>query len=402
MANPKKRVLFVDDDPLLLRVYELMLSDDADAWEVVTACDGERGLECIRRQPFDIVVSDMRMPGVSGTELMHEVRKIDPSTSRVILSGLQDQKEIAESLQATHQFVAKPFHPRELKATLEQLGRLKTLLADKALQSIAGHLNTLPSFPAVYLDVIVALSSEDASMDQIGEIISRDPALVAKLLQVANSAAFGLMKKVSSPTEAVQFLGFSTVRALTLSVHVFANFIGIRHARFSAERLCDHSMRTAQIARAIMQAEGATLAEIDHAYTAGMLHDVGKLVLAQNLPDQFQQALQLADQRRLPAFAAEREVFGTTHAAVGAYLLGLWGLPGDIVEGVAFHSEPPAGAFTAAGAVHIASALEHEAAGNSADAALINQAFLHSVQKAAALEPWRAYVAELPQAHAPS
>ncbi len=394
----KKRILFVDDDALLLRVYEMMLEDEPYAWDIVTANDAATALDLIKNSEFDIVVSDMRMPGMSGTELMKEVRNRHPRTSRVILSGMQDQKEIAESLQATHQFVPKPFHPRELKLTLEQICGLNVFMLDDRLQSLVGVLDNVPSFPSVYLEVMAALGSEDPSIEHVAEIIARDPALIAKILQVANSAAFGLMNKVSSPFEAVQFLGFSTIRSMTLSIHVFANFSSLKHRSFSVERLCDHSMHTGVIARSILQAEHAAPAAADDAYTGGMLHDMGKLMLAQNLPEDFDRALQLAEDKNIPLHDAEVEVFGATHAGVGAYLLGLWGLPASIVEAVAFHHTPEKSSVRAFGppaAVHVASAIEHEITGDGEAEIFINSDYLTAIGKGNQLPVWRADAEEL-------
>lgn len=393
----KKRILFVDDDPLMLRVYEMMLEDEAIAWEVVTTESSEAALQMVRGSTFDIVVSDMRMPGLSGTELMKEVRAHHPATSRVILSGLQDQKEIAETLQSTHQFVPKPFHPRELKVILEQICALNAFMLDQRLQALVGELDCVPSFPSVYLEVMEALNTDDPSIELIADIIAKDPALIAKILQVANSAAFGLMNKVSSPFEAVQFLGFSAIRSLALSIHVFATFSTLKHRSFSAERLCDHSMHTGVLARSLMHSEGAPRAAAEDAYTAGMLHDVGKLMLAQNLPQEFDRALSIAEQNKIDLHKAELEVFGATHAGVGAYLLGLWGLPPSIVEGVAFHHEPgrTMQTFGTATAVHVASAIEHQISGDDVTENTLQTAHLEKIGRADRLDQWRGDAEEL-------
>lgn len=393
--SARKRILFVDDDPLLLRVYEMMMADETDRWEVSTLNDASEALKLVTQSAFDVVVSDMRMPGMSGTELMRELQVRHPRTSRVILSGLRDQREIAESLQATHQFVPKPFHPIELKTALGQIARLNTFLLDDRLQTLVGRLEVLPSFPSLYLEVVEELSKEEPSVASVADIVSKDPALVAKILQVVNSAALGLIHRVSSPFEAVQFLGLSTIRSITLTVHVFSNCGKVRHESFSPDRLCDHSIRTGLLARKIMQLEGGDSAAAEDAYTSGMLHDIGKLMLADNLPDQFQEALELTQVRRIPLHEAEMQVFGATHAGCGAYVLGLWGLPSSIVEAVALHHMPAedhAGSFTPTTAVHVASALEQKLFPGLAcgEAAGIDEAHIASLKKIDRLKIWEA------------
>jgi len=113
----KKSILFVDDDPLLLEVYPFMLDEVADRWEVSSAEGGAKALELLASKKFDVVVSDMRMPKMNGIELMNEVRRLHPETSRIIISGLGDQEEIARSLETTHQFLSKPVRAKELVAS---------------------------------------------------------------------------------------------------------------------------------------------------------------------------------------------------------------------------------------------------------------------------------------------
>jgi HD-like signal output (HDOD) protein/ActR/RegA family two-component response regulator len=359
----KKRILFVEDDPLLVEVYVMMLSDSRDLWEVTTARDGPQALQLMEQTAFDVVVSDMKMPRMSGIELLREVKQRCPLSSRIILSGMSDQEEIARCLGATHQFLAKPFNVGDLKATLARVGGLDAYLNDKKLQALVGQLGSLPSFPSLYVEIMKELDSSTSSLESIAAIIAKDPGMTAKILQIVNSAAVGFSRQVSSPYDAVQLLGVGTVRSLVLSAHIFSCFDRTLSKGFSITRLWDHAMKTGAFARRIMQLEQVEPAAAEDAYTAGMLHDVGKLMLANSVPGQFQQALTLAAERKIPFPEAEFEVFGATHAGAAAYLLGLWGLPAPIVEAVAFHHEPRKSGMRALGplaAVHVANVLEQE------------------------------------------
>src|SRR5579883_2094942 len=358
----KKRILFVEDNALLRQVY-LMMMQGEEGWEAVGAADGSEALQLLEAEPFEVVVSDMRMPGMSGIELMGSVRQLHPRCSRVILSGLSDQAEIAKSLDSIHQFIAKPFELKTLKATLVRLGGLDAYLKDEKLQALVGQMRVLPSFPTVYHEIMIELGREDPSIERLAEIIDEDPSMTAKLLQIANSAAGGRAAKAGNLFEAVQFVGLSAVRSLALSAHIFRSFEHLKLKEFCIESLWTHTVRSGMIATVIMRAEHADPAEIEEAHIAGMLHDLGKLMLADSLPKSFQQSLQISIDRGIPSEQAELEVFGAHHGGVAAYLLSLWGLPVPIVEAVAFHHHPCKSdhpALSPLTAVHAADVIEHE------------------------------------------
>ena len=277
----KKRILFVEDEPLLLELYVMMLAGERDHWEITTAGDGQTALQLMEQTAFDVVVSDMNMPGMNGTELLTAIRTRYPTTSRIILSGLQDQQEVARCLGSTHQFLAKPFEVSALKATLARVGGLDSYLNDKKVQALVGRLGTLPSFPSLYIEIIQELDSGTSTIEGIAGIIAKDPGMTAKVLQIVNSVAIGLPRKVGSPAEAVQFIGIGTVRSLVLTAHIFSCFDRSRLKSFSMDRLWDHAFKTGTFARKIMLLERSDPAEAEAAYTAGMLHDSGKLMLAE-------------------------------------------------------------------------------------------------------------------------
>lgn len=399
----KKRILFVEDDPLLLQMYSTMLDDDREHWEVAAAAGARQALELINQAPFDVVVSDLIMPGLDGAQLMSEIRALSPRTSRIILSVLSDQERVADCLGTTHQFVAKPFDVKVLKATLARITGLDAYLNDVKLQQLIGQLGTLPSFPSLYVEVMKELRSPNPFIENVSVIVSKDPAMTAKMLQIVNSAAFALARKVGSPFEAVEFLGLGTVQSLVLSAHIFSRFERTNLPGFSVSRLWGHSVACGLLSRLILQIEQPGTMDADDAYTAGMLHDVGQLMLADNLPEQFQQALGLAAQRGISLHEAEQEVFGASHAGAAAYLLGLWGLPAPIVEAVAFHHAPGRSdtrEFGLLAAVHAADILEHELhdlskAESGKTRNQLDADYLASLGVADRVETWRAEAAKL-------
>jgi putative nucleotidyltransferase with HDIG domain len=310
------------------------------------------------------------------------------------MSGYADSEQIAQCLGATHQFIAKPFELSLLRSTITRVCSLDSCLLDERLKILVAQLRTLPSLPSLYFRIMEALASPDSSLDQVGEIIASDPSMTAKILQLVNSAFFGIARRISNPSEAVQFLGVGRVRSLVLSLHVFSCFDQANVKNFSIEKVWKHSMSTGLVAQKIARLQKLDRNGADEAYVAGMLHDIGKVMLAASLPDQYSKAVELSVEQQIPLCDAEREVFGVTHAQVGAYLLGLWGLPISIVEAVAFHHEPlDAGvkAFTPLSAVHIASALERELCDPQAHAAEkeINLEYVEDLALADRVEDWR-------------
>jgi len=231
-------------------------------------------------------------------------------------------------------------------------------------------------------------------MKRVGEIIRKDVGMTAKVLQLVNSAFFGLQRHVTDPSEAASFLGLDTLQTLVLSVHVFSEFGHARATGFCIETLWNHSMATGTLAKRISAAEGCEAKVCDHALLAGILHDAGKLVLAANLPEEYRRASTMARDAAVAQWEAEEQILGTTHAEAGAYLLGLWGLPDPIVEALAFHHCPNeclATTFTPLTAVHVANALEHEAdnAAEDRDASRLDTDYLARIGSAERLAAWR-------------
>lgn len=177
-------------------------------------------------------------------------------------------------------------------------------------------------------------------MDSVGQIISRDPAVSAKLLQLANSSLLGLQLQVSSIPEALMYLGMETTKSLVLLAHAFSHFEGKASPGMPVDALWKHSFKVGRRAQLIGESEQCSSDEAGTIFTAGLLHDFGKLLLAANLPSKVRESIVLAKEKGLPMWEAERQVFGTDHAEVGGCLLGIWGLPRSILESVALHHQP--------------------------------------------------------------
>jgi len=390
----RRRLLFVDDEPRVLEGIRRMLHSMREQWEISFAETGQEALDAAAAEPCDVIVSDMRMPGMDGSALLNEVRKQFPQTARIALSGQTKKEDILRAVGPVHQFLSKPCDAETLKSTISQALALRDLLADDRLRALLSQMDSLPVLPAVYEELLEELESPDASVKVVERIVSQDLGMSAKILQLVNSAFFGVRQHVSSPGQAVALLGLDTVKALVLSINVFSQFEDARVKGLSLEALWRHSMNAAGFAKTITRAESAERKTADHAFVAGLLHDVGKLVLAAKLPVEYAGALSLVKKDGPTLCEAERERFGATHAELGAYLLGLWGFSDPIVEALVFHHEPAkcsAREFGTLTAVHVANVLEHEASteGGVGAASLLDQTYIAELGMAERLPEWQ-------------
>jgi len=360
---PMKKLLFVDDEPRVLQGLQRQLHNMRHDWDMHFVESGAKALEYMAREPVEVIVSDMKMPGMDGAQLLGEVIKRHPHTIRLVLSGHADREAVLRLVGPAHQYLSKPCNADELRAAIARALALRDLLSNDQLKDLASRVHSLPSLPALHQQLTVELSKEEPSLERVAQIISRDIGMTTKILQLVNSAFFGLPEPVASPLEAVFFLGLATIRSLVLSLHVFSHFDAASIQGFSAEHLAQHSWRTGMAAKKIAEMEHCDPKVDDQCFLAGLLHDVGQLILASGLPERYEPVLRAARQSGRPVWEVEREVFGATHAELGAYLLGLWGLPNPVVEAVALHHRPADCAtrgFSPAIAVHVADVLVHD------------------------------------------
>jgi HD-like signal output (HDOD) protein len=360
----KKQILFVDDEPMVLQAMQRMLRDKRNEWEMSFAASGQEALDFLSRGTFDILISDMRMSGMNGAQLLNEVRNRFPGVIRIILSGQTDQGAAMKLVLPAHQFLSKPCDPETIKFTIERELHLNDLLTNDSIKHVIAGIDTLPSMPSLYTRVMEELTVPDPSIGRIAEVISMDVGMTAKLLQLVNSAFFGLPQHVSNLVQAVSLLGLDTIKTLVLSIHIFSQFDQEKLSMLNVTEVWKHSLMIGLFAKVIARAEHQSQVQVDDALTAGLLHDAGKLVLAANFPKEYADITTLADREGLTVGEAEGRVLnGTTHAEIGAYLMGLWGLPHSIVEAIAFHHRPHPDfmrSFNVVVAVYAANLLEHD------------------------------------------
>jgi len=358
----KKSILFVDDEPNILAGLKRMLRFLRHEMDVHFVESGEEALAFIATEHVDVIVSDMRMPGMDGATLLAIVQERYPHIIRFMLSGQSNKESILRTVGAVHQFLAKPISSEVLKEALTRACALQDLMQNAHVKSLISRVGTLPSLPATYNELQRRLQNLDCPLGDIADVIAQDLAMSAKVLQLVNSSFFGFYKRIDSPVRAVNLLGIDIVKALVLVVGIFNELKPVAETSFSMQNLLEHSLGVAELSRKIVQAETDVKEEADNAFLAGLVHDIGKLLLLSSVGQEYAEVIRLTKEQEVEFFQAEEQTLNADHAAAGGYLMGIWGLPGPVVEAVAFHhrlDHYPEPSFCLAVAVHVADFFYH-------------------------------------------
>ena len=361
-----KHLLFVDDDTMVLAGLRRGLHEMRQEWEMTFAPGGQAALEAMERSSFDAIITDMRMPSMDGAQLLERVKDRYPEVVRIVLSGQSEKEAVLRSITPAHQYLAKPCDIRELKLRLSQAFQTRDLVRNPSIAASIARLHSIPSLPAIYGELTAALRSETTSLGQIEQIIAKDVGMATKILQLANSAFIGAHGRVSSLQQAVSLIGVETVRTLTLSIHVFSRFQGNSALASHLSQLWDHSVCVASLGQRIAESETGSRTMAEECFAAGLLHDVGKVVLLAEKPKEYSEVEKLRETDSRSIEALETEVLGCSHAQLGAYLMSVWGLPTSLVDAVAYHHRPSEAIekqFSTLTAVHCADAVARAGGG---------------------------------------
>jgi putative nucleotidyltransferase with HDIG domain len=359
----KRRILFVGEIQPLWLDFRAHFSKNESGWVAEHARTGPEALAWILNSKFDAVFADVQLPDMSGVEFLDEIVKHRPKVLRIVLSDISETENTLKCVGKAHHHLVKPCDGEMLIRALNKALDQEAWLPSDTMQGLITQMHKVPSPPEMYFQIALETQSPNASIETVGNLIARDPAITAKVLQLANSAVFGLQLQVSSPVDAVNYVGLETTKALVLLAHTFASFEGAEMLGFSIESLWKHSLRVGHFARTIALTENGDPTMAEESFTAGLLHDLGKLLFAANMPQQFAEALAMAQGQRRSLWEVESQIFGATHAEVGACILSVWGLPGQIIDSVVSHHHPfrlLTRPFSPMTAVFAANIIEHE------------------------------------------
>jgi putative nucleotidyltransferase with HDIG domain len=332
-----KRLLFVDTSPQNIAAYRALFSDNADEWECRFADCIKAAFDELSYTDFDVVVADVKMPVLNGVPLLETIAQMYPNIIRVVLIPSLGADYPKHLVKYAHRVVVHPNSCKKLEVIVRRIFRLyKTIMRPQAIRFIDG-LETIPSLPKVYGDLVAELESPAPSVKKAGALIAADIGMSASILKMVNSAYFGLSKRITAPEFAVSLLGLDIVQGLVLTAHLFSAFSNAETKLLHLETMVDHCLITGFLAKEIAKHENLPSASVDSIYIAGILHDIGQLIFASHSPKLYRQVIDIAKKEQRPLFEIEQEIFGAIHSEIGAYLLGQWGLPEMVIELIAYH-----------------------------------------------------------------
>jgi putative nucleotidyltransferase with HDIG domain len=353
--------MFVGEDQELWP--ELLKSADRDNWRFTFAHGGDEALVALDEQNFDAIVANLALPGMSGAELLQEVRHRRPDVWRFLRAQPEAVARAEGWAAAAHQVIDLPVGVEDIQTRLNLAFTQQVWKPSPVAETLLSTCPLLPSPPKLYYRMVDLLSSPTASLEKIGELIEQDAPMAAKILQMVNSAIFSLQLKVNRASDAVLYLGVETTKAVVLMAHTVSCFQSLKRIALPAEKILTHSFHTARYARWIAQQECPRGQTSDQAFTAGLLHDIGKFLLAANRGEAYTRAIEYACKGPMTLQQAETDFFGVDHAELGGCLLASWGIPQPIVDAVALHHKPSwlnDSGFSPITAVHAANILANE------------------------------------------
>jgi putative nucleotidyltransferase with HDIG domain len=392
--SQSRRILFVDDERNVLDGLRRMLHSMRGQWKMEFVTRGEDALMTMETVPYDVIISDLRMTGMDGLQLLETVRDKYPQTIRIMLSGYADQPLRTRASRCVHQFISKPCDAETLKKMVERALTLYDRLHSTDLSDVLSRLTSLPVLPKAYREVLDLLNNPSCSLRRVGQVVSQDIGLSSKILQVVNNAFVTVQgQKILDPIHAVSFLGFKAAEALILTSGVFSELPEKIVQQFCVDHLQEHCMRVGTLARTICSTLHMPDDLLDVASMAGILHDAGKMILISRFPDEYWASILESRKRYFPGYGTERLSLQASHAELGGYLLDLWGLPSPIIEAVTYHHEPwlcTQSEFSVTDAVYLANLIDHLRQASLSDgwAEPINEEYLQSFGVVEQIDAW--------------
>jgi len=365
MDNKKQTILFVDDEQSVIASIRKLLH--AEPWDLITASSGEEGLEILTKKEVDLIISDVSMPGMGGIIFLKKIKKLYPHIIRIFISGYSDRSSVIEALSegTAHQLLPKPWDDDEFRDIIRSAFIQAEDLREKGkgLQKIINTISTLHSMPRTYLNMKRCLANiSTVSIDSLAEVIEQDAAISAAVLRWSNSALFGQMQKVDSVNRSLMVLGIDIVEGILLSETFFGSMISDSKSvsGFDLKDFETHSQACGILARMLMsRISTISPRDTDRAFTAGLLHDLGKLAEEKCLPAELKKAIDMARQKNALLLDAEYEVLGTTHEEIGRHLAEWWSMPSFLINAIRWHHNPALckGDTYIINAVHLANSL---------------------------------------------
>ncbi|MBI5472283.1 MAG: HDOD domain-containing protein [Ignavibacteriae bacterium] len=328
-------IVFVDDEEEIL--FALRGLFRKEPYRISYFTSGQAALDFLAQNEADVIVSDMRMPEMSGTELLEKSARINPRAFRMILSGCEEKSIVLNALSqgfAEH-YIMKPWSDDDLRATIRAAVSLQRKLKQQRLLEILSSHKSLPSPPRLHMRLLDLLK-ENHSQAQVADELEKHPALVAKLLHIANSVFYSVRNPVTSVHTAITFIGIDEVVNIVLGFEAFHNINKSSDAWViqRLEQQWDMSVRRAQVAR-LIAAQWPVKIDVQEPYTAALMLDVGLVLRFCSAPGLFHEFESSQRNDHENPIAREEQFFGTNHAELSAAILTYWNFPASLVAAVA-------------------------------------------------------------------
>ncbi len=365
MTNLK--IVFVDDESNILFALKRKLHVMRNEWDMSFFDSAKKAIEFMHQDEPDFLVTDMRMPEINGLDLLRYSYKHFPRMVRIILSGQTEKNQILQSIGLAHQFFSKPTDTSQLIDLIKGIAFIRSVLHNSEMINQITRIKSLPTLPSIYMQLRELLNSDDSSIKDIASLISQDISLSARILQLVNSSFFSIMKKISDIQQAISLLGLEIVKDLILSLHLFENVKPDLLKNYHLNELWNHSTAVAIIAKHIANDFGFSKEKIENCFIAGLLHDIGRLILVNEKPFDYVKVIEKVQEEHLSVSDAENELFKINHSEIAAYLISIWGFSHIVVLSVFLHHNPALfddRTISPALCVHLANYVHHKLDGS--------------------------------------
>ncbi|KAB2838443.1 MAG: HDOD domain-containing protein, partial [Melioribacteraceae bacterium] len=332
----KTKVLVVSDDEKLLadiREVEESVKQNSSFYFSTTEDEAKR---LLGSEEFAVVCIEFSTSKINGLEFLSLIKDKYPKTFRVLFTDPSKRERAVYSTSDVHRFINKPLRDQEFVKSIEHFQSLsKYDLDSKTISAILG-IGTIPTIPEVYLRLEREINKPEVSIHRIADIISNDPLAAAKVMHIVYSSFYNISKSIVNLVHAINFLGLDIIKSLVLYIKVFILKNQPPEIQNYLKKVRDHSIDVAKVSKAIMNLECKDRNLIDSAYIAGLLHDIGKIIMVQS-SDKSKRMAFVSEHASDNQLEKEIEKFGVSHVNAGAYLLSSWSFPTELILSVADH-----------------------------------------------------------------
>jgi HD-like signal output (HDOD) protein len=331
----KPTVLFVITQETALCTLSKAPTGSEHQWQSIRVTDVQMALDVLSQRTIGVVVACFDSDRVACNAFLKKLQELYPAIIRLSLLPEALKNDAAAVSGSAHQTLTLQSGHDVIETAIQSgLSLWRRTKENDSLAALLSKLDKLPTPPELYFNIRDEIESPCCSSASIAALISHDQAMSAKMLKVANSGFYAASRSVANLHEAISLLGMDMVQGLVLSVHLYDR---LPLPGFNLDALWMHGFIVSEVARHIARLEGGDAGLVNTCGVAGLLHDIGSLVMVSNFPSQYQPILRQADADEHRAIELEREYFGVAHPELGAFVLDLWCMPDDVVEAVAYH-----------------------------------------------------------------